>query len=86
MDASELRQALQLVARTLKRIRDDPRDWRVMSERQHLELALASANKALVGAHGDDHLVTAAARLQFALETRERARHPNREVKPTISW
>jgi len=42
-----------------------------MNSREHLELGLKAADKALVNALGDDHLATAAAHLLLALERRE---------------
>jgi hypothetical protein len=40
-----------------------PRRWREMTTREHLELALKAADKALVSANGGDHLAEAATSL-----------------------
>jgi hypothetical protein len=51
-----------------------PRRWHQMTAREHLERALKAADKALVNAHGGDHLAEAAAHLLLALERREHER------------
>jgi len=68
MDAHDLRRALRLVAHELN---GAPHDWQSISSREHLELALKAADKALVNAHGGDHLAEAAARLLQAIQRRE---------------
>jgi len=67
LDARDLRRGLRVLSHALNRVGD----WRRRSSREHLELGLKAADKALVNAHGGDHLAEAAAHLLLALEQRE---------------
>jgi len=64
-----------------------------MSERQHLEVALKAGDRALVNAHGGDHLAEAAAHMLLALqccererESREAARVPGTYKKSSVNF
>jgi hypothetical protein len=92
-NASILRAALKCVAHVLAEVADAPRDWRELSVRQHLQLALESIDKEIVGAAGGDHLSIAAARLLYALQCREfqrerrdAARVPGTYKKPSVNF
>jgi hypothetical protein len=84
IDARDLRLALRCVAHVLDGVVGG-RDWRDLSVRDHLALALQAGDRALTNAHGGDHLAEAAARLLLALEGRERAQMSAEELRANIS-
>jgi hypothetical protein len=88
MEAHDLRNALSIVAATLKtgdRNNHTLGPWETATLRQHLSAAAVHLEKAMVGMRDEDHIANAICRLLFILEIRERARaHSDESTRKTF--